>query len=35
MVIRLEDVKKLLGLLNNEKDKFRDVDPNISDYIEK
>lgn len=35
MVIRLDDVKKLLNLLNSQMPRFKDLDPHIEDYFEK
>jgi hypothetical protein len=35
MVIKLEDVKKLLSILYHDIDHFKEVDPLVHDYFEK
>jgi hypothetical protein len=35
MVIKLEDVKKLLAILKDNLKVFGDIEPNLIDYIEK
>lgn len=35
IVVRLEDVKKLLGLVKNNLDSLGSIEPRIAEYIEK